>query len=47
MLTPEARQKAQAARKAKREAGADFRRDWADSETWDRLAEAKGIRLPL
>lgn len=46
-LTPEARAKAQAGRKAALEAAAHFRRDWADSEVWDSLAKAKGIRLPL
>ena len=47
MLTPETRAKALVARKAKFAAGAHYRRDWADSDTWDRLAKAKGIRLPL
>ena len=45
--TPEARAKAQAARKAAQEAAAHFKRDWLDSGLWDELAKARGIRLPL
>lgn len=44
--TPEARAKALAARKAKVEAGAHYRRDWLDSVLWDSLAQKRGIRLP-
>ena len=47
MLDEAARAKAQAGRKAALEAGAHFRRDWADSGLWDDLAKARGIRLPL
>lgn len=47
ILTAEARQKALEARKAKVAAGAHFKKDWLDSEHWDRLAKAKEIRLPL
>jgi hypothetical protein len=46
-LTPEARAKAQAGRKAALEAAAHFKRDWLDSGVWDELAKAKGIRLPV
>jgi hypothetical protein len=45
--TPEARQKAQEARAAKVAAGAHLKKDWLDTEHWDRLAKAKEIRLPL
>jgi hypothetical protein len=46
-LTPEARAKAQAGRKAALEAAAHFKRNWLDSGVWDELAKAKGIRLPV
>lgn len=46
-LTPEARAKAQAGRKAALAASAHFKRDWLDSDLWDSLAKAKGIRLPV
>ena len=40
------REKAQAARAAKIEAGAHFRRNWLENENWSRLAAKRGIRLP-
>lgn len=46
-LTPEARAKAQAGRKAALEAAAHFKRDWLDSGVWDGLAKSRGIRMPL
>jgi hypothetical protein len=45
IFSPEARQKAQEARKAA-VANCKFRRDWADSSSWDSLAQKHGIRLP-
>jgi hypothetical protein len=42
----EARARAAEARRAAIEAGRHFRRDWADSATWDELAKSRGIRLP-
>lgn len=47
IFTPEARQKALEARAAKVAAGAHYKRHWLDSDRWDQLAKAKGIRLPL
>jgi hypothetical protein len=45
-FTPEQRVKAAEARQAAIEAGAHFRRDYADAAVWDELAKARGIRLP-
>lgn len=47
MFTPEDRAKAQAARKAAVAASQHFKRDWLDSDHWDSLAKAKGVRLPV
>lgn len=44
-LTPEARAKAQAARKAK-VANNPYRKDWLEAEYWALLASERGIRLP-
>ena len=46
-FTPEMRAKALEARKAKAAAPSPYRRDWLDSDLWDSLAKAKGIRLPV
>lgn len=43
---PEARARAVEARRAAIQAGAHYRRDWADSELWDQLAKSHGLRLP-
>jgi hypothetical protein len=45
-FTPEARGRAAEARRAAIEAGAHYRRDWADAQVWDELAKGRGIRLP-
>jgi len=46
MFDAEARAKAVAARNAKIQAGAKYRRDFMDSGLWDELARTRGIRLP-
>jgi hypothetical protein len=45
-LTPQARAAAAEARRAAIQAGAHYRRDWADLAVWDALAKTRGIRLP-
>ena len=46
MFTPEDRAKALQARKDAAIAAQHFRRDWLDSDLWDSLAKAHGVRLP-
>ena len=45
-FSPEARAKAAEARQAAIAAGAHYRRDWLDAETWANLASQRGITLP-
>ena len=45
-LSHAARALAPRARRAAIQAGAHFRRDWADSGVWDQLAKKRGVRLP-
>ena len=46
-FTPEQRAKGIAKRQENIAASQHFKRDWLDSEHWDRLAKSKGIRLPV
>jgi hypothetical protein len=45
-FTVEARARAAEARRQAIEAGAHFRRDFADAINWEKLAQRRGIRLP-
>lgn len=45
-LSLEARALAPQARRAAIQAGADYRRDYLDAESWPQLAQERGIRLP-
>jgi hypothetical protein len=45
-FTPEARVRAAEARRAAIRAGAHYRRDYLDAESWAQLARERGIRLP-
>ena len=46
-FTPEMRAKAIEARKANIAASQHFKKEWADSELWDGIAKARGLRLPV
>ena len=45
-LSPDSRARAAQARRAAIEAGSRFRRDFADADNWQKLAQERGIRLP-
>jgi len=46
-FTPEHRAKAKAAREAAIAASQHYKRNWLDSDLWESLAKAKGVRLPV